>query len=152
MAITEDDQWEWRSFKVGDGTSYSVVRWDPGNPEARESSFPRVGADGSVLSRSDLLGPRRPSLELEVEGSSRADLQTKLDALHAATIPLAAGDEALLFQILGTTRRINCRPRPAKWLWTEEGDLGLLVAGVDVDFYAQDPRVYNSTGTVTVLA
>lgn len=152
MALTGDDQWEWRSFKVGDGTSYNVVRWDPGAPTPRRSPLDRVGADGTILPRTDLLGARTPSLELEVEGTSRADLQNKLDALHAATIPLTTGDETLAFQILGTARYIKCRPAPAKWLWTVDSDLGLLIAGVDVDFYGQDQRIYTNAATTTVLA
>lgn len=151
MAITGDDQWEWRSFKVGDGTSYPVVRWDPGAPSIRSSPLDRVGGHGAILPRADLLGARIMSLELAVEGTSRSDLQTKLDALDAATLPVSTGDEALDFRTLGTARRSYCRPRPAQWLWTEEGDLGLVVAGVDVEFYAQDPRIYSGAATVTVL-
>lgn len=152
MAITGDDQWEWRSFKVGDGTSYPVVQWDPGAPDVRRSPFDRVGDHGAILPRADLLGMRKPSLLLEVEGSSRADLQTKMDALDAATVPVSTGDESLSWQILGTTRRVNCRPAPARWLWTHAADQGLLVSRAEVEFYAQDPRIYAGSSTVTALA
>lgn len=151
MAITGDDQWEWRSLKVGDGTPFGVVQWDPGAPRVRRSPANRVGGHGSILPRSDLLPGRDLMLQLEVEGTSRADLQTNLDALDAATVPVSTGDEELRWQILGNTRFVNCRPSPARWLWTESGDLGLLVANVAVEFYAQDPRVYTDLETITVL-
>lgn len=152
MAITGDDQWEWRSLTVGDGTSYPVVRWDPGAPRVRRNPANRVGDHGAIIPRSDLLPGRDLLLQLEVEGSSRSDLQDKLDALDAATLPVSTGDDTLQFRILGEVRRVYCRPSPARWLWTHEGDLGLLVANVAVEFYAQDPRIYTDTATVTVLS
>lgn len=152
MAITGDDQWEWRSFKIGDGTVYPVVRFDMSDVTPRRSPYDRIGGSGAILARADLLGARTLTWELEVEGSSRANLQTKLDALDAATIPDADGDEELDFQLLGTARRVNGRPSPARWLWTNESDTGLVVAGVDLEFYCQDPRVYAGSATVTVLA
>lgn len=152
MAVTGDDQWEWRSFKVGDGTSYPVVQWDPGTPKVRRNPQNKVGGHGAIIPRSDLLPGREPSLQLEVEGSSRSDLLTKLDALDAATLPVSTGDEALDFQILGTARRMYVRPSPARWVWDVDADTGLLVANVLVEFYGQDPRVYAGSTTVTVLS
>lgn len=154
MAITGDDQFEWRSFKVGDGTSYAVVRASGlgGGANVRRTPYERVGASGVILPRSDLLGGRTVLLQLEVEGTSRADLRSKLDALDAATMPNTAGDDSLKYQILGQTRLIYARPRPAEWMWESGGDIGLLVAGVEVEFFAQDYRIYNESATATVLA
>lgn len=152
MSITGDDQWEWRGFKVGDGTAYPSVKWDPGAPSVGRNPMDRPGFHGTILPRTDLLRARAPSLEIEVEGSTRADLQTKLDALDAASIPLSTGDEALDFQILGTPRRMYVRPSPARWLWTVDSDIGLLVQNVLIEFYAQDPRIYAGSATVTVLS
>lgn len=153
MAITGDNQWEWRSFKVGDPdtTGFAVVQWDPGAPPIVRNPLPRVGGHGTILPRADFLGGRAPSLDIEVEATTRSNLLSKMDALDAATLPVSTGDEALSFQILGVTRRINCRPHPARWLWNGQADTGLWVAGVVVEFYAQDPRVYAGSTTVTVL-
>jgi len=154
VAITGDDQFYLpsRTFQWGDGTSYPVVRFNPNRVTAQRNPIKRVGSDGSILPRSDLLGERIVEFELQVEGSSRADLQTKIDALAAAAVPLAAGDEVLQWQILGSLRRVNCRPDPPKWLWEEEGDLGLLVANVEWAFFCQDPRIYIDSTSSVVLA
>lgn len=153
MAITGDDQFEWRSFKIGDGTSYPVVRVQGlgGGAKVRRSPYDRVSTNGAILPRADLLGPRTIVFQIEVEGTSRSDLRSKLDALDAATLP-ASADDTLQFQILGVTRRVYGRPSPADWLWERGGDVGLLVAGVDVEFYCQDPRVYTDSSSSTVLA
>lgn len=151
MAITGDDQWEWRSFKVGDGTNFPVVLWDPGAPRVRRRPADRVNGHGTILPRYDLLTGREPMLQLEVEGDSRSDLQDQLDALDAATVPVSSGDEELRWQILGDERFINARPSPARWTWGLDADTGLLVANVVVEFYAQDPRIYTDLETITVL-
>ena len=153
MAITGDDQFEWRSFKIGDGTSYAVARVSGlGKASLRRSPLGRVGQHGAILPRADLLGERVITMEVEVEGSTRADLLAKLDALDTATAPASTGDEVLQFQILGVTRQVNCRPAPADWEWDVGGDIGLLVQSVDLEFFCQDPRVYSGGTTVTVLA
>lgn len=154
MAITGDDQFEWRGFKIGDGTSYPVVkvRGLGGGAKPRRNPYDRVSNHGVILPRADLLGARELQFQIEVEGSSRSDLRSKLDALDAATIPDEDGDDTLQFQILGVTRRVYARPSPAEWMWESSGDVGLFVAGVDVEFFCQDPRVYTDSGTVTVLA
>lgn len=152
MAITGDDQWEWRSFKVGDGTAFPAVTWDPGTPRVRRNPQNRVRGHGTILPASDLLPGREPSLTIEVEGTSRANLQTQLDALDAATVPVSTGDELFQWQILGSKRRMYVRPSPARWVWGVDADTGLLVANVLIEFYAQDPRVYTDTATVTVLS
>lgn len=152
MAITGDDQFEWRSFKIGDGTVYDVVRFDLSDVQVRRNPFERIGATGTILPRTDLLGGRTIVFEVEIQGTSRADLQTKMDALDAASVPSLTGDDTLSFQLLGSTRRIYCRPKPARWAWTVAPDIGLLVTSVDLEFYAQDARIYTNTGTVTVLA
>lgn len=153
MAITGDDQFEWRSIKIGDGTSYNVVSVQGigGGARVRRSPYDRVGHHGAVLPRADLLASRTILFRLEVEGSSRSDLQDKLDALDLATLPSATGDDTLVYQILGETRRIYARPAPAEWMWESGGDTGLLVAGVEVEFFAQDPRIYANTLALTVL-
>lgn len=153
MPITGDDQFEWRSFKVGDGTSYNLVSATGlgGGARVRRNPQDRVGAHGVVLPRTDLLTHRTVLLRLEVEGTSRADLQDKLDALDAATLPSTSGDDTLVYRILGDERRVYARPSPAEWMWERGGDIGLLVAGVEVEFFAQDPRIYANTLALTVL-
>lgn len=153
MPITGDDQFYLpsRSFLFGDGTAFAVVRFNPNQFSARRSPMDRIGANGSILPRTDLLSARIIEFELEVAGTSRVDLQTNLDTLAAATSPSSSGDEVLQFQILGSLRRVNCRPDPSMWVWDVTGDVGLLVAQVDVKFYCQDPRIYvDSTSSVTL--
>lgn len=153
MAITGDDQFEWRSFKIGDGTSYPVVSVDGlgGGARVRRNAYDRIGLHGVVLPRTDLLTSRTVTFRIEVEGSSRSDLQDKLDALDQATLPSSTGDDTLVYQILGDERRIYARPAPAVWMWERQGDIGLLIAGVEVEFLAQDPRIYANTLALTVL-
>ena len=153
MAITGDDQFYLpsRSFLFGDGTAFSVVRFNPNRIQTRRNPMDRVASNGSIVPRSDLLGARTIEFELEVTGTSRSDLQTNLDALATATAPSSSGDEVLQFQILGSLRRVNCRPDPPQWLWDVTGDTGLLVQAIGLTFFCQDPRIYvDSTSSVTL--
>lgn len=152
MSVTQDDQFSWRSFTIGAGTSYPIFHVEGlGKVDVRRSTFDRVGANGVIIARTDLLGPRIVTIEIAVQGTSRSDLQSKLDALAAATTSSSSGDEAVQFQILGTLKRFYGRPSPADWPWDVTGDAGLFVQKVGLEFFCQDPRIYtDSTSSVTL--
>lgn len=152
MTITGDDQFYLpsRTFTFGDGTSYPVVWFDLGNPKIRRQPYDRVGNHGTILPRTDLQQARVVTCEIEVEGSSRADLQTKIDTLNTALAPSTSGDELLQFRLLGTTRQVYCRPELPIWRWTNSADTGLFLQSVDLEFYCQDPRIYSAANAVVL--
>lgn len=155
MAITGDDQFLFRGWQFGDGTSFDVVSVSGlGGPQIDRSSLPRVQGHGFVVSRADVMRERLVTFDVQIAGSSRAALQTNLDVVAAAMTPAATNiDEPLVFQILGTAKRINCRPNRWDWSWTVASDIGLLVPTATVQFAATaDPRVYLDGTTSTVLA
>lgn len=150
--VVADDQWEFRSLLLGATTSYGAYEWNGfDSSPVRRSPIDRIQSNGVILPTIDYLTARDLLLRLKVRGTVGSDLNTKLANLATATEPSTTGDEPLVYRVMGVKRRINCRPTHRQVRWDLDARASGLVF-VDLEFYAQDPRIYTDSTTSTVLA
>jgi hypothetical protein len=127
---------------IGEGTAYKLVGWNPWDgPEVRTSDMLR-GPVAGVVAGNDLLGPRRLSASVLIQGASGPDLMSKIQALNAAWATTSA-DVELRWQFADNEYLFYGRSRGVAVKGTAL--VGRHIASAECRFLATDPYYYEVT-------
>ncbi len=148
--ITTDYQFEYAGVLFVDGAQRDLVEAVGfGLPEMRTSDTDRP-RDHGMLEGADFLGQRTIEIELEILGTSAADLDAQLTALATMNAKIDATEQPLVWQFPSEGKRrsfARLRKRPV----TVDRDYVFNVAHVRMQFVATDPRIYDNTQSSSPL-
>ena len=140
--ITTDWQLEYAGQLLGSGTNIELVTIDGlGLADVRTADVPRP-RDHGLIRGGDFLGGRTVTIEMEVSGSSAAEMEESLRALQLLNTSIGLTEQPLVFMLPGQVkRRINARVRNRAVSVDIRYAVGPL-ASATVQFFSSDPRIY----------
>lgn len=120
-----------------------------GMPDVRRSDVVRP-RDHGMIPGTNFLPGRTVDINLQVIGTSAADLDAKLAQVASAGADVGLTEAPLVFLLPGESkRRINCRMTKRAVL--VDGDYTFGKALVYLEFFATDPRLYDNVLTSQAL-
>jgi|GEM_PF-2936630 len=125
------------TFQLNDGTNYFVTDKKLGLPEVQESVF-KVARYPGVKTTGTIINERRATVTVVVVGSSRADLESKVDVLLQA---LNQRQQQLAIHMLDD-RYLVCDAISAPITYRATR---LLAVTIQITFLAVDPYLYAAT-------
>lgn len=145
-------QLTFNGLTIGAGTSFPILEAHglEDLPAVRAGDLDIGFYDGQVPGV-DLSSGRTVQLDLLVLDSGIGDFFTNIEALKAATVLGGSTETALTHQLPGRSTR-SCLARARRRAITVDNEYGMRFGKAAVEFYATDPRWYDSSFTTSSIA
>lgn len=143
--VTGNWQFEYAGQHWGDTTNMDIVTIGGlGSPDMRSGDVPRPRDQGE-LPGVDFLSGRTIDIDVEVAGSSAADLEAKLNTLAMLQTTVGGVEQPLVYQLPGQIkRRVGARLRRRLVPVDITYEVGRIIP-VTLEFHSTDPRLYDNT-------